>query len=220
MGTPQVYPNIDPLDASFLESPIPSERQEDIVSKFWGHKYPKSYFLPWFQYYTEQCRIAYQSYGSHLAIRTHQHIVDIARRIQEKLPRSEVYDFVGQCQWTGASTSRDSINASIDLTARLLYMLDIGEFQNGHSGRRPLLCVHGSLQDFVRETLSGANFLPDDGIKFDKTFSICRLVGIAGFKVELTSNLSDHLRFRDSDKTVKVFHHASFLEAHKQYVSS
>jgi hypothetical protein len=146
--------------------------------------------------------------------------MDIAKRIQERLSRSEIYNFVEQCQWTGASKSRDSINASIDLTARLLYMLDIGEFQNGHSGRRPLLWVQGSLQDFVRDTLSEANSLPDDGIKFDRTFNIRRMVGIAGFKVELTSNLSDHLRFRDSDKTVKVFYHASFLEAHKQYVSS
>ncbi|GAM35745.1 hypothetical protein TCE0_017r04306 [Talaromyces pinophilus] len=95
-------------------------------------------------------------------------------------------------------------------------MLDIGEFQNGHSGRSPLLWVQGSLQDFVRETLSEANSLDDDGIKFETSFNVCGMVGIAGFKVELTSNLSDHLRFRDSDKTVKIFHHASLLEAHRK----
>jgi hypothetical protein len=97
-------------------------------------------------------------------------------------------------------------------------MLDIGEFQNGHSGRSSLLWVQGSLQDFVRETLSEATSLDDDGIKFETSFNIRRMVGIAGFKVELTSNLSDHLRFRDSDKTVKIFHHASFLEAHRKCV--
>ncbi|KAJ5404356.1 hypothetical protein N7509_004227 [Penicillium cosmopolitanum] len=95
-------------------------------------------------------------------------------------------------------------------------MLDIGEFRNGHSGRNPLLWVQGSLQDFVQENLAEANSEPDDGIRFEKSFNLIRMVGIAGFDVELTSNLSDHLRFRDSDKTVKIFHHASFLEAHKR----
>lgn len=220
MNTAQLHPDRDTLDASFLESPIPSERQVKIVTQFWGsnHTYQTSYFRPYFQYYTEQCRIAYQSHGNNFAIRTHRHITDLASRIQDGLSRSEIYDFVEQCQWTSVPASRDSINASIDLTARLLTMLDIGEFQNGHSGRCSLLWVQGSLQVFVRETLSEAISLSDDGIKFETSFNVRRMVGIAGFQVELTSNLSDHLRFRDSNKTVKIFHHASFLETHRKYV--
>lgn len=70
----------------------------------------------------------------------------------------------------------------------------------------------------MRETLSEATFLDDDGIKFETSFNIRRMVGIDGFKVELTSNLSDYLRFRDSDKTVKLFYYASFLEAHRKCV--
>lgn len=222
MGSIQPHPSTDTLDASFLESPIPSERQEEILTQVWGgwrrtHQTPE-FFRPYFQYYTEQCRIAYQSHGSNLAIRTHRHITVLASRIRDGLSRSDVYDFLEKCRWTRVPASRDSINASIDLTARLLYMLDIGEFQNGHSGRRPLLWVQGSLQDFVQEILSETNSLDDEGIKFETTFNVRRMVGIAGFKVELTSNLSDHLQFRDSDKIVKVFHHASFLEAHRKYV--
>lgn len=223
MGTIQPHPPTDTLGASFLESPIPSERQEEIVTQLWSgwrRTYQTPFFCPYFQYYTEQCRIAYQSHGSNLAIRTHRHITILAARIQDGYTRSDVYDFLEHCRWTSVPASRDSINASIDLTARLLYMLDIGEFQNGHSGRRPLLWVQGSLQDFVLEKLSENNSLDDDGIKFESTFNVRRMVGIAGFKVELTSNLSDHLQFRDSDKTVKIFHHASFLEAHRKYVST
>lgn len=221
MGTIQLHPSTDNLDASFLESPIPSERQKEIVTQFWGdwgRTHPTPFFRPYFQYYTEQCRIAYQSHGSNLAIRTHRHVTVLASHIRDGLSRSDVYDFLEQRRWTSVPASRDSINASIDLTARLLYMLDIGEFQNGHSGRRPLLWVQGSLKDFVLERLSETNSLDDEGIKFETTFNVRRMVGIAGFKVELTSNVSDHLQFRDSDKTVKVFHHASFLEAHRKYV--
>lgn len=220
MGTVNLHAFSDSLDVTFLESPIPSERQDKIVTQFWGstQNYQTPCFRLYFQYYTEQCRIVYQSHGTNLAIRTHRHIAELASRIQGGLSRSEVYEFVEQFQWTSVPASIDSINASIDLTARLLYMLDIGEFRNGHSGRNPLLWVQGSLQDFVQENLAEANSEPDDGIRFEKSFNLIRMVGIAGFDVELTSNLSDHLRFRDSDKTVKIFHHASFLEAHKRYV--
>jgi hypothetical protein len=222
MNTIHSHAYSDSLDVTFLESPIPSERQEKIVTQFWGstHTYKIPCFRLYFQYYTEQCRIVYQSHGTNLAIRTHRHIAELASRIQAGIPRSEVYEFVEKAQWASAPASIDSINASIDLTARLLYMLDIGEFRNGHSGRNPLLWVQGSLQEFVQEKLTEANSEPEDGIRFEKSFNLIRMVGIAGFNVELTSNLSDHLRFRDSDKTVKIFHHASFLEAHKQYVSS
>ncbi|KAJ6091903.1 hypothetical protein N7467_003872 [Penicillium canescens] len=95
-------------------------------------------------------------------------------------------------------------------------MLDVGEFENAYSGRRRLLWARGFLQDFLRETLSEAVSLENDGIKLDGAFKVCNMVRIAGFRVEPTSNLCDHLRLRDVNKTVEVFHHASFLMAHRQ----
>jgi hypothetical protein len=97
-------------------------------------------------------------------------------------------------------------------------MLDVGEFQNAYSGRKKLLWVEGSLNEFVQETLTQATSLDHDMIRFDSAFKVCNMVRIAGFRVELTCNLSDHLRLRDIDKTVTVFHHASFLMAHRQSV--
>jgi hypothetical protein len=128
-------------------------------------------------------------------------------------------EFVQQCQWKCGTTSENGINASIDLTVRLLYMLDIGEFENAYSGRRLLLWTRGPLQDFMREVFSEAMSLGNNGIKFERTYNVCSMIRIAGFEVVPTSNLCDHLRFRDVDKTVEVFHHASFLMAHRQYVT-
>lgn len=208
------------LDASFLKSPVPPERQERIVAHLWGNSigYKKQHFRPYFQYYTEQCRVAFHSHGSRLPVRTHQHIVHIANCMHSGCTRSAVKDFISQSQWTSEPTSDDAINASIDLTVRLLLMLDVGEFQNAYSGRKKLLRVEGSLQEFVHETLPEAISLDHDRIRFDGAFKVCNMVRIAGFRVELTSNLSDHLRLGDVDKTVTVFHHASFLMAHRQYV--
>ncbi|CAI7585940.1 unnamed protein product [Penicillium glandicola] len=218
MQTVQPSSSPGPLDASFLESNIPTERQEKIVSCLWGtgNKYQKQNLHPYFQYYTEQCRTAFLCHGSGLVIRTHQHIIDIAAHIQGGYSRSEVKKYVQQCQWTSDSTSENGINASIDLTVRLLCMLDVGEFENAYSGRKKLLWAQGLLQDFVQETLSEDTSLDNDGIKLDGIFKVCNMVRIAGFQVEPTSNLCDHLRFRDLNKTIEVFHHASFLMAHRK----
>jgi hypothetical protein len=129
-------------------------------------------------------------------------------------------EFVQQCQWMSGSKSEDAINASIDLTVRLVSMLDIGVFENAYSGRRRLLWTQGPLQDFMREVFSEAISLENNGIKLERTFNVCSMIRIAGFQVEPTSNLCDHLRLRDVNKTVEVFHHVSFLLAHRQYVRS
>ncbi|KAJ5497052.1 hypothetical protein N7463_009039 [Penicillium fimorum] len=151
-----------------------------------------------------------------LIIRTHQHIIDIATCIQGGYSRSDVKAYIQQCQWTSDSTSESAINASIDLTVHLLCMLDVGEFENAYSGRKKLLRAQGSLQDFVQETLLEAASLKNEGTKLDGTFKMYNVVRIAGFKLEPTSNLRDHLRLRDVNKTIEVFHHASFLMAHTQ----
>ncbi|KAK4870834.1 hypothetical protein LT330_000071 [Penicillium expansum] len=216
MSTIQLSPIAISLDRSLLESPIPVESQKKIVAHLWcnGCIFQKQHFRPYFQYYTEQCRIAFQSHGSHLIIRTHRHVIDIATRIRDGYSRAEVKQFAQQCQWTGEPTSEDAINASVDLTVRILYMLDVGEFQNTYSGREKLLWAQGPVQKFLHETLLKPVSLEHDGIRLNDTFNVCNMVRIAGFKLELTSNLSDHLRLRD--KTISIFHHASFLLANKQ----
>lgn len=158
------------------------------------------------------------SHGDRLVIRTHQDIIDIAVRIQAGSSRSEVKEFIQQGQYSSDARVENAINASIDLTVRLLYMLDVGEFENAYSGRKKLLWAEGPLQDFVWETFAEAVSPENEGTKLDRSFNVCNLVRIAGFQVEPTSNLCDHLRFRDANRTVEVFHHASFLMAHKQYV--
>jgi hypothetical protein len=216
----QLSSSNDLLDASFLESPVPTETQEKIVRHLWGSGYkPHNQHLgPYFQYYTEQCKTASTALGNGFVIRTHQHIIEIAAPIRDGCSRSEVQAFVQRCQWVNDATLESTINASIDLTVRILYMLDVGEFENAYSGREKLLWTEGSLQDFMRETFSEAVSIESDGIRLNRAFNVCNMVHIAGFRVKLTSNLYDHLRFDFSKNTVEIFHHASFLMAHRQYV--
>lgn len=220
MQTVQTSSNAGSLDASFLESPIPLERQEKIASHLWGNgnTYKKQHLWPYFQYYTEQCRLAFLSYGDLLVVRTHEHILKIAERLQGGCSRAETKRFLDESTWIKDPTSEKAIDASIDLTVRLLCMLDVGELENAYSGREKLLWTTGSQQEFLRDTLLESADSESDGTKLDRSFKMCNMVRIAGFRVEPTSNIYDHLRFRDRKKTVEIFHHASFLMSHKQYV--
>lgn len=103
-------------------------------------------------------------------------------------------------------------NSSINLTVRLTLMLDVGELRHAFSGRRPLIWTDGSLQDFVRDIFSDKISLGHDGVRLGTIFTARNLDRVAGFRVELTTNLADHLRLRYDDRTVSIFHHASFLQ--------
>lgn len=93
-------------------------------------------------------------------------------------------------------------------------MIDVGALQNSFSGRRRLLWKEGdgALKDFIREIFSDKPQSGHNGVKLGQSFTARTLDYIAGFRVELTADLVDHLRLRD-DKTVAIFHYASFLNS-------
>ncbi|KAL4885453.1 hypothetical protein BJY04DRAFT_230987 [Aspergillus karnatakaensis] len=207
------------LDSSLFESPILLERQHTIAGHLWGYQQqvPKQQLRPYFQYYTEQCRTVLQLHGNSIPIRTHQDVIEISSRIRRDHSRAEINHFLQTHQWTtNEAVSTEITNASIDLAARLLCMLDIGDFENAHSGRDKLRWIEGSLSDFIAEKLPVSISDERDTVKLDGGFNIYSMVRIAGFNVEPTSNLADHLRLRDVDRTISVFHHASFLMANRE----
>lgn len=55
--------------------------------------------------------------------------------------------------------------------------------------------------------------------KAKPVFNVCNIVRIAGFKVELTTNLADHLLLRDADRTLTIFLHVSYLMGQRQCVA-
>ncbi|KAK3338914.1 hypothetical protein B0H65DRAFT_432406 [Neurospora tetraspora] len=90
-------------------------------------------------------------------------------------------------------------------------MIEVGELKNTFSGRQPLVWTKGTVDDFVHELFEPQTSQNLERGKFGRLFTAQNLALIAGFRVELTTNLADHLLFRDSDKTVMIFHHATFL---------
>lgn len=203
------------LTGSLLEYPIPATTQQRIIKGLWDTADYES-LHPYFQYYTEQCRIAFHVHGRQLPAKTHQYILDIATHFKDGLARQAIRQNLAakfQAEHTGLE---DTFDNSIDLAVRLVFMLDIGELRNAFSGRRRLVWIEGSLQEFVRDIFSDKISLGHEGIKLGIQFTARNLDRVTGFRVELTTHLADHLRLRYEDRTVSMFHHVSFLRCQQK----
>jgi hypothetical protein len=200
------------LTGSLLEYPISASTQQRIVKSLWGTTDYES-LHPYFQYYTEQCRIAFHVHGRQIPAKTHQHILDIASQFQKGLDRKTIQQHLATNYQVEnvEGVQEDTFDSSIDLAVRLVLMLDIGELRNAFSGRRRLIWIDGSLQEFVKDIFSDKISLGHEGIKLGTSFTARNLDRVAGFHIELTTNLADHLRLRHEDRIVSMFHHASFL---------
>ncbi|KAJ0423242.1 hypothetical protein BJY00DRAFT_59252 [Aspergillus carlsbadensis] len=202
------------LQKSILEHPIPLDTQEAIAVRFWGSKgFKLEHLAPYFQYYTEQCRIIYLSLKSSLPLKTHCDILEIASDVLSGLPRSEVKESLVARYTNLDQDSEEIVDACIDLTVRLVFMLDVGHLRNTFTGRPKLVWGTGSIHEFMRLEFPESHSNHNSTIRLQKGFHIYNMVRIAGFRIELTTNLLEHLQLRDQDQTVTIFHHASFLHS-------
>lgn len=113
----------------------------------------------------------------------------------------------------------DIIEDSFNLAVRLLLMVPTrGFFTAGRSitlsGETKLNWDDGTINDLVNKNLVAQTSMKDP-VKLEKIFNAMNLEQIAGIDVRWTSNLADHLRMRDDDKAVEIFHHATFLRLHQ-----
>ncbi|KAH8587923.1 hypothetical protein B0O99DRAFT_640479 [Bisporella sp. PMI_857] len=111
------------------------------------------------------------------------------------------------------------IEDSLNLAARILLMVPTGGFfTNGRSitlsGETKLNWENGTIED-----LASKEFIPQtqmkNPVKPEKVFNAMNLERIAGIDVRWTSNLADHLRMRDDDRALEIYHYATFLRLHQ-----
>jgi hypothetical protein len=116
-----------------------------------------------------------------------------------------------------AEILRDSLNLAI----RLLFMIPIGPFlATGRaitvSGETYLPWKEGTIIELVSTGISPQTSMKER-VRLEKGFNARNLNRIAGIEVRWTSNLADHLRMRDDDTAVEIFHYASFLRFHERW---
>jgi hypothetical protein len=193
-----------------------------IIKKMWGSAQSFTQFRDsqstcdeYFRYYSEQCRLALHDSDQNICVKTHQDIADIVHQIKQPLRRETIRENLKTRLAMTSHGTEEIINNSIDLAVRLLLMIEIGGFQYGISSHTSLTWVDGTLKGLLQERFNQLCILGSERVKLSKIFNARNLERIAGIQITWTSNLADHLRMRDDDTRVSVFHYASFLEYQK-----
>ncbi|MCJ1411363.1 hypothetical protein MMC19_005451 [Ptychographa xylographoides] len=218
----------DELDRSIQYCPSSAETRLRIIEGLGGRwlppqgPYEPQRFDAYFRYYSEQCRLAIQDSGPDTILLTHWDIIQSARiiRTEPSKPRNQQACRNGikrslRARLPVAEVDDEQLNNAINFVLRLLLMVDIGRLQYGISGAQlqPGVWNRGDLKAFVSETFPPLHsFGSQPRVKLEKVFNGLNLKRFAGIQIIWTDNLADHLRMRDDDTRIAVFHHATFLE--------
>ncbi|KAF9632946.1 hypothetical protein BFW01_g3809 [Lasiodiplodia theobromae] len=233
-------PNADCLKRSITTCHPSLEEKSILLNIIWNttiipktSKTPALDIDPYLEYYAEQCHIfSLEQSGlsadgpSGFEISAHEDILQVVQRLAtEPQSRQDVVQSLKalrlhpskaesekECTGQDSAPNVDVINNAIDWAARLLTMMDIGQPHCAYSAQRPLSWEQGSLRAFVSNRLEPERQGAGGYVRLPKLFNARNLELLAGIKVSWTNNLSDHLRLRDDDKEVLIFHHATFLE--------
>lgn len=167
-------------------------------------------------YYVDECTNALHDAGRHIALRTHQDVLEVVRLLRTDVPRSEIRNQTRSKLMSSKHDNEDELlDNSINLAASLLLMIDFSGSPYGFSGHAEMHWGQGSLADYLEDYFGETCALADTRVKLDKNFNAPSLVRVAGLEIVWTDNLADHLLLSDDDTRVHIFHHATFLECQK-----
>jgi hypothetical protein len=218
------------LNQSVLDAPFPQSLKSAISARLWGcssvpatdqrllhSSDPDAEKLDsYWSYYNKECISALHDGGRHVATRTHADIISCAAKLRSGMLREDLKISLRAKLSTRHTNEDEMLENSIDLTASLLLMANFGSYSYGFSGQNRVCWSKGSLRDFLQTYFEPERKLANENVKLEKVFRASNIDRIAGLQVVWTDNLADHLRMTDDDKSVHIFHHASFLEAQRQ----
>ena len=205
-----------PLDGDIRCPDIPLQIRFQLLQELWGPSCKQSAIAceAYFKYYAEQSSQALNDRGRYTSARTHGDVIEVARLLKQPISRNAVLQSLrNSYKLNNRPVDEKALNGSINLTARLLLMIEVGTVEFGFSGQTRLPWTTGTLQNCVEDHFGSAPTLKDH-VKLEKLFTARNLGRIAGLKIVWTDNLADHLRLIDDDRKVAIFHHASFLKHH------
>jgi hypothetical protein len=199
-----------------IHAPVASmSTRRVLLATLWGgyqHSGNNRELDPFFKYYTRESRNALHDEALHISVRTHVDVLEIAKRIEDGETRQDILAAL-QTAGTGQADQDETLNSSINLTARLISMVDIGTLLFGVTDRTQLEWSQGSLKQFIHDYFNEPCKLDKETVRLEKIFSARNLTRLAGIELVLTDNLADHLRMvGGEDKKVAIFHHAFYLK--------
>jgi hypothetical protein len=202
--------------------PLSSQDRRKIISTIFANPgsdleligTSKSYFA-YYQRLIETC-------DNSLTI-SHEQIADLITILKDPLHSRESIQNVlrAKVHKDEADESEEIVEKSINLGVRLLLMVPTGVFATfGRSftlsGETRLSWSGGTIRDLVCQEFT-PQYKMKESIKLERIFNARNLENIAGIEVRWTSSLADHLRMRDDDKAVEIFHYATFLKLHQNW---
>lgn len=215
--------NFSGLDSSLLSHEISPSTKAAILDGLWGSTSSGtksnriSDFDAYFAYYRRQCTTAFHDNGRHISIKTHRDIIHLADEVKSNRIRGKIWERLrSKDPGPQLMNKTEIVDNSIDLTVRVLLMMDIGELKFGFRGQAPLLWTTWSLKDWIHNHFDKSRQLDSTGVRLEKLFNARNLQRIGGFEIQWTDNLADHLRIiNEGGNRVAIFHHASFLKSQK-----
>jgi len=190
-----------PMGVPFPMDIVP---RDSIVQQFWGpltlEQVDTSGLQAYFRYYDEECA-KYDGGGMYNRVKTQQDIVEIVRYLRQDITREDL-----------RRTLLRSDDHSIDLTVRLLLMVNVGMGRSPSSPRPYVEWRDGSLEDLTHAVFPSTSMLNSSELYIGKNLTAHNMVKSCGFRLLWTSNLADHLRFDVDNYTLIIFHYATFLK--------
>ncbi|CAN9171029.1 unnamed protein product [Alternaria alternata] len=212
-------------------SPLKHATKLAIINSLWPRHPPVQLdnaghhdWKPYFDYYVNQCHHSLQ--GHPVAIRTHQDIVKISYLMRKNVSREDIEEILNNALETIDARSgeasvmdkrgklEEKVHNTINLVARLYFMVNVGAPVTTFTpGRTKLQWTDNNPRSFLSHQFGSSKSLRDVTVRFEKAFTARNIERVAGITIHWTDNLADHLRMLDSDdKTVAIFHYASFLK--------
>jgi len=202
--------------------PLTNNVPDNVVHRLCAfYQQPSS--SPYSEYITNKCREFLTDGGRHTNARAYTDICLLADAIHDGKSKNEIshIPLISTLDPDGTPKAPTTPSeTSIDLCASLLTMIDVGGPPMSFSGRDPLRWGGGTLQRFLCDYFVTTKELVPDSQRVGKLFNAVNLTRLAGIKIQWTNNLANHLRLADDEKTVSIFHHASFLKANQRYNTS
>ncbi|KAH9889671.1 hypothetical protein F4778DRAFT_773285 [Xylariomycetidae sp. FL2044] len=189
----------------------------EILSHLWGQ--PPAHVSDaeaYIEYYRQQCElIGLHANGRYSSLSSQEDILSVAALVLLKDPPLTRDEILVRAQQMLRPATPEQHGHAVDLVARLLVMMRVGEVGHEFAGGGPASEWPGGecLSGFVRGCFCERPVLRGESVKLEKSFIAHSLGLIAGVDIHWTNNLADHLRLMNDDTVVCVFHHSTFLRS-------
>jgi len=174
-------------------TPTTAESKCDIVNKCWGIQAtatdftPNSRFDPYLKFYSKQCRLAFHNGGAYILAKTHGKVLEVARLVREDNLRENIeQDLKRQLEGSEPPNLDERICGLVDLAARLVVMVGIGDLRTGFVALDKVNWTNGTLKDSVSGHFGRYKTSSTEQVKLEPVFNARNLERIAGIEIELS----------------------------------